>query len=468
MNYLTNLICLERQNICLQGTSLRSAPEAGVSHKRIKIMKTCHLYCTSRISGIAWASFMAVYLLLSGPSSIANEVSLNDKFSASIKKNLSAIKYSETTAKKLVEIASQWKTPQGNSQVYEWVTQVSTASSDDANKKKIGVCISLAKKINQTFSAGEFYDLKDVLRTKRAQCMGCAQLFWALANAIGIRTSVVEVERYSDLQNIPQVGHVCCVSQLSNEESVMVDIAYSPMAGENLVSTAFRIQDQYAIRDDHLKLKLESNPLMIHREVRWLDTKGLLASLYCNKAYEANDQKKYEEAINFYEKAKALSALDAGQYNNMGNTLHSLHLNDKALEAIRKSISLRPTFAAAHHNLGNILRDMQKQQDAIAAYEKAVALDDTLWGAWMNLGVCYYVSGADKKAVLALEKATGIQPTDSAVLLHLGTAYGFIREATKAQNALRKAISLDPSCISKARSIQAFLAKQGVKVTLED
>lgn len=391
-------------------------------------------------------------------------------FERSVTELVTSIGYSDQVATSMISLLRQWRMPNGRSTILEWEAKLSASAQykakDAANR--LDVCASVAKMISQTFRPGEPFDLVDVLDSKKAQCAGYSQLFWVIANALGIQTAILNVERYSDLERVPKLGHVCCLSSLSHEESALVDIAYGPMAGVSLVSKSFKLQDQYLTVGDLFQLRDESNPLMLHRVFRRLNTQGILSMLLCNKAYIAHTQQKYNDALSFYQQAMRISPLDAGELNNMATTLHSLRLNDDALDAIRHSITLRPTYAPAHHNLGNILRDMQKQQEAIAAYEKAVALDDKLWGAWMNLGVCYYSSGADKKAVAALEKAHTIQPSNVKVLLHLGAAYGFVREARKAQDALREAVRLDPTCSSTARSIQELLAKQGVKVTIED
>lgn len=392
------------------------------------------------------------------------------KFEKSVTKLMTSTGYGDQVAVSLISVLSRWKMPDDTSAVVQWEAKLSASPQDTAKvaANRLDVCICLADMISQTFRPGEPFDLVDVLDSKQAQCVGYSQLFWVIANALDIQTAMLEVEQYSDLERIPKFGHVCCLASLSPEESTMVDIAYGPMAGERLASKSFKLKEQYHITGDFFQLKDESNPLMLHQAFRRLDTQGIVAMLFCNKAYIAHSQRKFEDALAFYQKAMKISSLDASEYNNMANTLHSLGRNNQALDAIKKSISLRPTYAPAYHNLGNILRDMDKEQDAIAAYEKAVSLDEKLWEAWMNLGVCYYVSGADKKAVAALERAHTIQPTDAQVLLHLGMAYGLVGEARKAQDALRKAIRLEPTCSSKARSIQTFLAKQGVKVTLED
>ncbi|MFC1633918.1 tetratricopeptide repeat protein [Planctomycetota bacterium] len=392
------------------------------------------------------------------------------KFERSVTQHVTSIGCSDGVATKMISLVSQWKMPNKSNTIVAWEAKLSASAQDKANvaANRLEVCVSIAKMISQTFRPGDPFDLADVLDSKQAQCVGYSQLFWVVANALDIQTTILTVERYSDLERVPKFGHVCCLSSLSPEESVMVDISYGPMAGKSLVSKPFKLQDLYRNTGDLFQLRDESNPLMLHRAFRRLDTQGIISTVLCNKAFILDSQKKYNDALSFYQKAMKISSLDAGELNNMATTLHSLRRNDEALDAIRQSITLRPTYAPAHHNLGNILRDMQKQQEAIAAYEKAVALDDKLKEAWVNLGVCYYVSGADKKAVAALEKAHTLQPTDAQVLLHLGTAYGFVGETRKAQEALRRAIRLNPACSSKARSIQAFLAKQGVKVTLKD
>jgi tetratricopeptide (TPR) repeat protein len=84
---------------------------------------------------------------------------------------------------------------------------------------------------------------------------------------------------------------------------------------------------------------------------------SLTAEELFESAYTFQENKNYEEAIRYYQKALELeSDLDAA-LNNSGNIFSDLKRYDEAEAAYRKAIELNPEYATAYSNLGNLLSD---------------------------------------------------------------------------------------------------------------
>lgn len=61
-------------------------------------------------------------------------------------------------------------------------------------------------------------------------------------------------------------------------------------------------------------------------------------------------------------------------YVNRGAALQELKRFDAALDSYDRALKLRPDFADGHYNLGNTLRDLCRFSEALHHYDRAVAL----------------------------------------------------------------------------------------------
>jgi len=100
-------------------------------------------------------------------------------------------------------------------------------------------------------------------------------------------------------------------------------------------------------------------------------------------------EKKWDEAITYYQQAIALKPDDAGYYDNLGNCYAAVGKIDDAMTAYAKSAELDPANAAsAWRNAGISLYNAGKMADAIVPFQKAVAVDPKNAQTWYLLGSC--------------------------------------------------------------------------------
>jgi tetratricopeptide (TPR) repeat protein len=91
------------------------------------------------------------------------------------------------------------------------------------------------------------------------------------------------------------------------------------------------------------------------------DTKGLAL----------NNLGKYNEAIEYYDKALQIDPKHAYPWNNKGNALNSLGKYEEAIKYIDKSLELNPDTADALYNKGlalNKLQGTKSEQRKIKSY----------------------------------------------------------------------------------------------------
>lgn len=78
---------------------------------------------------------------------------------------------------------------------------------------------------------------------------------------------------------------------------------------------------------------------------------------YFNAGYNAEKDKDFKKAENYYRNAIELNPTYFAIYNNLGNVLCEDKRHWKEAEQMyRKAIELNPNYPDAHYNLGNLLK----------------------------------------------------------------------------------------------------------------
>jgi tetratricopeptide (TPR) repeat protein len=101
----------------------------------------------------------------------------------------------------------------------------------------------------------------------------------------------------------------------------------------------------------------------------------LLLKEYLLKGYEYYYKKKYDEAIESYEKALAIDPNYAPAWHNKGLVLHNLGKYDEAIKHYDRALAIDPNCAFALNNKGRALGNLGKYDEAIKYYDKASEID---------------------------------------------------------------------------------------------
>ena len=133
-------------------------------------------------------------------------------------------------------------------------------------------------------------------------------------------------------------------------------------------------------------------------------------------------------------------------FNNLGIIYLTRKRYDKAIENYNRAITLSPNLATSHYNLGLTYHKQGKLEIAIKSYQKAISLDSTLAIAHNNLAVCYTDMRQNLKvALIHAEKATSLAPDDANYWDTLATVCTHLGLDSQAKNARQKQISLQNS-----------------------
>lgn len=147
---------------------------------------------------------------------------------------------------------------------------------------------------------------------------------------------------------------------------------------------------------------------------------------YFNLAVAYRDQKKYEVAIEMFEKAywMASEPEDKGLIlSNIANVYYLKKDYDVAEARLKEAISLSPANAGIYNLLGSVYFTEHKFKMALEQYKKALKLDPGSKGPIINIGMTYYKMGKIDEAINHLEKVKSTIPDDGRLYYYLGSAY---------------------------------------------
>ena len=104
---------------------------------------------------------------------------------------------------------------------------------------------------------------------------------------------------------------------------------------------------------------------------------GFSAANWFEIGRQAIDAKRWNEALNAYNKTIDLNPNDASAYNNRGLAYDNLDKDDLAIADYEKAIELNPKYAKAYNHRGSAYEKLGNYEQAIADIKIAAGLGDS-------------------------------------------------------------------------------------------
>lgn len=120
------------------------------------------------------------------------------------------------------------------------------------------------------------------------------------------------------------------------------------------------------------------------------------------------DQKRFDEAIQYYEKGTKVNPDFAMIYNNLGTVYRIKGEDLKAENSYKKAILLDNKISEPLNNLGNLYRSTGKYTEAIKSFRNAITIKPDFFWSYYNLGISYISMGDFNNAIKSLEKCIEI------------------------------------------------------------
>lgn len=130
---------------------------------------------------------------------------------------------------------------------------------------------------------------------------------------------------------------------------------------------------------------------------------------YIDNAQKALQEQKYEDAVQFFNKAIELAPQNAKLYSERGVTHFHLKHNLKALSDMDKAVELEPGNSYRYSSRAFIKGACRMTNEAIEDYQKCIELDPDDAIAYNNLGLLQEQLGWKKQANDNFDKADTLE-----------------------------------------------------------
>ena len=164
-------------------------------------------------------------------------------------------------------------------------------------------------------------------------------------------------------------------------------------------------------------------------------------------AIEKINQKKFEEAINIYEKILESTPNHLDSNLNLGTVYFQTGNLEKASEFWNKAININPNIPEIHNNIATIYINRKDYAEAINYAKKAIEINPNFYLAHNNLGISY--KGLKKliDAKSCFIKTLELNPKYNIAHYNLGIIYYELNEIEKSELSYLKSIELNPNYI---------------------
>ena len=151
---------------------------------------------------------------------------------------------------------------------------------------------------------------------------------------------------------------------------------------------------------------------------------------------------RYDEAIQYFQKALALEPIDADTFRELAKTYQQMGRLKDAESTYKNAIAVRPGYWAAHNELGGFYYRLGRYEEAEKEFRSVVELTPDNARGYKNLGAIAYSQKRYEEAAQMYEKSVAIKPSDGAYS-NLGTVYYTLGQYGEAARYYEKAIQMN-------------------------
>lgn len=165
---------------------------------------------------------------------------------------------------------------------------------------------------------------------------------------------------------------------------------------------------------------------------------------FANQGNELFARRRFEDALEAYNKAIVLHPNDNAVLNYKAAALVFLHRYEEAIGVYNLLLLMNPRNRSAWLDKGGQLAIIGHRDEAIQCFDEAIAIDPHYAISWYRKGRVYLSLNKLKDAVESFEEAKLCDPKNSLVLHDLGSTLAQMGQFESAINAYDMAIALEP------------------------
>jgi tetratricopeptide (TPR) repeat protein len=167
---------------------------------------------------------------------------------------------------------------------------------------------------------------------------------------------------------------------------------------------------------------------------------------------------RFDEAVEHYQRAIALRADWAPGYNNAGTARQQQGRVDEAVAYFEKALSLQPGYPRANYNMAIARLAQGRPADAIAHFRRALPSMADSFEAHRDMGIALSAVGGHAEAAEMFREALRLDPTSGVVHRNLGQALVVLGRQEEALEYFDRAIALDATDVTARLDLStAFL-----------
>lgn len=167
------------------------------------------------------------------------------------------------------------------------------------------------------------------------------------------------------------------------------------------------------------------------------------AAHHNNTGIDLVRRKRFEEAIEEYDKAIELNPNDPRIHSNKGLALANLERFEEALAEFKKAIGLDPDDSTYHISKGITLTNLRRAEEALLEFDKATGLEPKNPVYHNDRGITLYYLKRFEEAIKEFEIAIGLDPHHPHYHYNRGLALADLNKFEEAINEYEIAIELD-------------------------
>lgn len=178
---------------------------------------------------------------------------------------------------------------------------------------------------------------------------------------------------------------------------------------------------------------LDSHPTQEHVE-----------RVYGNIANAYSEMQKFDEALDYYQKALEIEPEYVNAYLGLGRVSMKSGRYDNAERIYMNALELDNQNEAVYTHLGNLYAVQAKYDEAIVSFEKALEINPFSMNAYNGLGLSYAWKGETGKALSLYQQALHKDPYATVIRNSLGTLYMELGEIENAIAEFTTSLQIDP------------------------
>jgi tetratricopeptide (TPR) repeat protein len=389
-------------------------------------------------------------------ASSADDSEFIQRFKRVVRDHVMEQGYSDAESESVIDMVFGWKDLLDRVVILDLKREIDSARRESTggtisqvqfSQKEEEIAIRLAVRIRYEIGeedkADDLSTLLDLVNSRTGTCLSLTQLYDVLANSLGITVRPIKVAEPTGGPLPLGIRHLACLVYLSDNRSVVVDMAY------DLLSDGFVLEDKFEEKDGVWELREKKNHDRIHPRFRILSKNEWSAIIDHCIACKLDEEKKYSEALSRDSKSIGECASFADAYMGRSLTHWKLHHVQEAFADASKAIELDGNDASYYVNRAGYHYYLGDFDQSISDLAKAIELAPASSSPYFVRAKVYFKKKAFETSLADLERAIALSPDDAAAYFLRAKVHGQLHDYTNAEKDFQKAEELEPQLREK-------------------